>query len=78
MPTAEKRSLECQRNRSLKRLERQGGSTCDKCGRDLCSGCDYDHEKMKYGGEKYDKYSGHGNDYDQKKMMTTMMKDKEY
>jgi len=40
--------------------------------------CDYDHEKMEYGGEKYDKYSGHGNDYDQKKMMTTMMKDKEY
>jgi hypothetical protein len=33
---------------------------------------------MEYGGEKYDKYSGHGNDYDQKKMMTTMMKDKEY
>ena len=40
--------------------------------------CDYDHEKMKYGGEKYDKYSGHGNDYDKKKMMTMMMKDKEY
>jgi len=40
--------------------------------------CDYDHEKMKYGEEKYDKYSGHGNDYDKKKMMTMMMKDKEY
>ena len=40
--------------------------------------CDYDHEKMKYGGEKYDKYSGNGNDYDKKKMMTMMMKDKEY
>jgi len=40
--------------------------------------CDYDHEKMKYGGEKYDKYSGHGNEYDKKKMMTMMMKDKEY
>jgi Peptidase propeptide and YPEB domain len=37
--------------------------------------CDYDHEKMKYGEEKYDKYSGHNNEYAQKKMM---MKDKEY
>ena len=35
-----------------------------------------EHEKMKYGEEKYDKYSGH-DDYDKKKMMT-MMKDKEY
>jgi uncharacterized membrane protein YkoI len=35
------------------------------------------HEKMKYGEEKYDKYSGH-DDYDKKKMMMTMMKDKEY
>ena len=37
--------------------------------------CDYDHEKMKYGEEKYDKYSDHNNEYAQKKMM---MKDKEY
>jgi uncharacterized membrane protein YkoI len=36
-----------------------------------------EHEKMKYGEEKYDKYSGH-DDYDKKKMMMTMMKDKEY
>jgi uncharacterized membrane protein YkoI len=35
-----------------------------------------EHEKMKYGEEKYDKYSGH-DDYDKKKMMT-MMKEKEY
>ena len=35
-----------------------------------------EHENMKYGEEKYDKYSGH-DDYDKKKMMT-MMKDKEY
>ena len=37
-----------------------------------------EHEKMKYGEEKYDKYGGHDNykdDYDQKKMM---MKDKKY
>jgi hypothetical protein len=34
-----------------------------------------EHEKMKYGEEKYDKYSGHGDEYDKKKMM---MKDKEY
>ena len=37
--------------------------------------CDYDHEKMKYGEEKYDKYSGHNNEYAQKKMM---MKDMEF
>jgi len=36
-----------------------------------------EHEIMKYGEEKYDKYSGH-DDYDKKKMMMTMMKDKEY
>jgi uncharacterized membrane protein YkoI len=36
-----------------------------------------EHEKMKYEEEKYDKYSGH-DDYDKKKMMMTMMKDKEY
>ena len=36
-----------------------------------------EHEKMKYGEEKYDKYSGH-DDYDKKKLMTMMMKDKEY
>ena len=36
---------------------------------------DDEHEKMKYGEEKYDKYSGHNNEYAQKKMM---MKDKEY
>jgi len=30
---------------------------------------DDEHEKMKYGGEKYDKYSGHDDNYDQKKMM---------
>ena len=35
-----------------------------------------EYEKMKYGEEKYDKYSGH-DDYDKKKMMM-MMKDKEY
>lgn len=34
-----------------------------------------EHEKMKYGEEKYDKYSDHNNEYAQKKMM---MKDKEY
>ena len=37
-----------------------------------------EHEKMKYGEEKYDKYGGHDDykdDYDQKKMM---MKDKKY
>ena len=37
---------------------------------------DEHEEKMKYGEEKYDKYSGH-DDYDKKKMMM-MMKDKEY
>jgi hypothetical protein len=37
------------------------------------TGCDYEHEKMKYGEEKYDKY-GHDNQYDKKKMR--MMKDK--
>jgi uncharacterized membrane protein YkoI len=36
-----------------------------------------EHEKMKYGEEKYDKYSGH-DDYEKKKMMMMMMKDKEY
>src|SRR5215213_5417030 len=30
---------------------------------------DDEHEKMKYGGEKYDKYSGHDDNYDQKNMM---------
>ena len=30
---------------------------------------DDEHEKMKYGGEKYDKYSGHDDSYDQKNMM---------
>jgi uncharacterized membrane protein YkoI len=30
---------------------------------------DDEHEKMKYGGEKYYKYSGHDDNYDQKKMM---------
>ena len=34
-----------------------------------------EHEKMKYGEEKYDKY-GHDDQYDKKKMM--MMKDKKY
>ena len=34
-----------------------------------------EHEKMKYGEEKYGKY-GHDEKYDKKKMM--MMKDKEY
>ena len=34
-----------------------------------------EHEKMKYGEEKYDKY-GHDEQYDKKKMM--MMKDKKY
>lgn len=37
--------------------------------------CDYDHEKMKYGEEKYDKFSNHNNEYAQKKMM---MKNKKY
>ena len=37
--------------------------------------CDYDHEKMKYGEEKYDKFSGDNNEYAQKKMM---MKHKKY
>ncbi len=37
--------------------------------------CDYDHEKMKYGEEKYDKFSGDNNEYAQKKMM---MKNKKY
>ena len=36
---------------------------------------DDEHEKMKYGEEKYDKY-GHDDQYDKKKMM--MMKDKKY
>jgi hypothetical protein len=36
---------------------------------------DYEHEKMKYGEEKYDKY-GHDDQYDKKKMM--VKKDKEY
>jgi uncharacterized membrane protein YkoI len=30
---------------------------------------DDEHEKMKYGGEKYDKYSGHDDSYDKNKMM---------
>jgi len=30
---------------------------------------DDEHEKMKYGGEKYDKYSGHDESYDKNKMM---------
>jgi uncharacterized membrane protein YkoI len=30
---------------------------------------DDEHEKMKYGGEKYDKYSGHDDNYDKNKMM---------
>ena len=38
--------------------------------------CDYKHEKMKYGEEKYDKY-GHDDEYDKNKMMM-MMKDKKY
>jgi hypothetical protein len=37
--------------------------------------CDYKHEKMKYGEEKYNKYGHDDNYYAQKKMM---MKDKEY
>ena len=36
---------------------------------------DDEHEKMKYGEEKYDKY-GHNDQYDKRKMMT--MKDKKY
>ncbi len=36
--------------------------------------CDYEHEKMKYGEEKYDKY-GHDEQYDKEKMM---MKDNKY
>jgi len=41
------------------------------------TGYEKEHEKMKYGEERYDKYGGHGykDDYDQKKMM---MKDKKY
>jgi uncharacterized membrane protein YkoI len=35
-----------------------------------------EHEKMKYGEEKYDKYGSHDEQYDKKKMM--MMKDKKY
>ncbi len=35
-----------------------------------------EHEKMKYGEEKYDKY-GHDDEYDKNKMMM-MMKDKKY
>ena len=38
---------------------------------------DDEHEKMKYGEEKYDKYSGHDNSYDKNKMMK-MTKDEEY
>ena len=40
----------------------------------------YDECKMKYGGdeEKYDKYGHDDNDYDKKKMMMMMMKDKKY
>ena len=37
--------------------------------------CDYEHEKMKYGEEKYGKY-GHNDQYDTDKNM--MMKDKKY
>ena len=37
--------------------------------------CDDEHEKMKYGEEKYDKYGHDDDDYDQKKLM---MKDKKY
>jgi uncharacterized membrane protein YkoI len=37
--------------------------------------CDYEHEKMKYGEEKYGKY-GHDDQYDTDKNM--MMKDKKY
>ena len=39
--------------------------------------CDYEHEKMKYGEEKYDKYGHDDDEYDKKKMMM-MMKDKKY
>src|SRR5688572_29071891 len=38
---------------------------------------DYEHEKMKYGEEKYDKYGHDDDEYDKKKMMM-MMKDKKY
>jgi len=34
-----------------------------------------EHEKMKYGEEKFNKY-GHDDEYDKKKMMMMMMKDK--
>lgn len=37
--------------------------------------CDYKHEKMKYGEEKYNKYGHDDDDYAQKKLM---MKDKKY
>jgi hypothetical protein len=37
--------------------------------------CDYKHEKMKYGEEKYNKYGHDDDDYVQKKLM---VKDKEY
>jgi Peptidase propeptide and YPEB domain len=37
---------------------------------------DYEHEKMKYGEEKYDKYGHDDDEYDKKKMM--MMKDEKY
>ena len=35
---------------------------------------DYEHEKMKYGEEKYDKYGHDDDEYDKNKMR--MMKDK--
>jgi hypothetical protein len=38
---------------------------------------DYEHEKMKYGEEKYDKYGHDDDEYDKKKMMM-IMKDKKY
>ena len=38
---------------------------------------DYEHEKMKHGEEKYDKYGHDDDEYDKKKMMM-MMKDKKY
>lgn len=42
--TSDERRLERQRKKRLEQLNRRTLKHCDKCGCDLCPGCDYDHD----------------------------------
>jgi hypothetical protein len=41
---SDERRIEPQRNKRLEQLNRRTLKHCDKCGCDLCPGCDYDHD----------------------------------